>query len=125
MPIIVTSYLFTDADVFKDTAVQGNLTTGFNLTAFRVNDDLRALMDSVSATLLQKGSLLPWMNLEYAFQKFLPLDAQGLANVTVDLLGYSAYLDCEIMSPQTTVSTRLEITYHSRSTAEGVIFLKH
>jgi len=106
MSIIVvplSSYFITDAEMSKNTTVPGTLTTHFNETAFNEKSDLRTVMDSVSATLLQSGSAPPWTNSEYGFQSFSPVHYPGVANITVDILGYSGYLDCNII-PQSVYS---------------------
>lgn len=98
MVVPLSSYFITDAVVSKNTTVLATLTTHFNETAFNEKSDLRTVMDSVSATLLQSGSPPPWTDLEYGFQSFSPLHDPGVANITTDVLGYSGYLDCNIIA---------------------------
>jgi hypothetical protein len=98
MVVPLSSYFITDAAVPKNITVPGTLTTHFNGSAFNEKSDLRTVMDSVSATLLQSGTRPPWTDLEYGFQSFSLLHDPGVANITTDVLGYSGYLDCNIIA---------------------------
>ena len=65
--------------------------------------DFEPVLDIVSATQIYQAPSIPWVTSEFAFpevtQPSIPSNADGLANLTISSAAYSAYLECNVLSP--------------------------
>ena len=106
----LTSNLFTAAQFDMNNTIPGLVTRAFDGTSFS-QDDLRPALDTATSILINGANPPAWTFDEYAFPPF-SIDVASTGNVTTDSNGYSANLDCEVIS-QNKYTTQI---YNSSST---------
>jgi hypothetical protein len=93
--VSLTSYLFTEYHFDMKKTLPAFVLEEFNSTTFS-QSDFRPVLDTVTAIQLYDANQPAWVNGEYAFASFKADVTSG--NVTIESLGYSANLDCVVIT---------------------------